>query len=155
MRTILYTAETTMVVDAFQYGSISGCSVYFLSHFHSDHYQGLNRHFRHTVFCSQVDTTFLPCFQNGQFTFPTQTCTSRWLQIWSSNAWSSLWSMFMPFLWTSLLRFRGWKSLCWMLISELREMAVDCTFFLHYSSPSLPPSLPFSLPPFLPLSLLH
>lgn len=45
---------TQITVDAFSYGDIDNCNVYFLSHFHYDHYIGMTRHFNHRLICSKI-----------------------------------------------------------------------------------------------------
>lgn len=58
-----FIAGTGFTVDAFQYGLVEGCTAYFLTHFHSDHYAGLSKNFTFPVYCSEVSFSIL----NSQF----------------------------------------------------------------------------------------
>lgn len=46
--------NTNFIVDGFQWGPQSWCTGWFLTHFHSDHYQGLGRWFEGRLYCSRT-----------------------------------------------------------------------------------------------------
>ncbi|KAH3669091.1 hypothetical protein WICMUC_005055 [Wickerhamomyces mucosus] len=50
--------EEPIMVDGFQYQHPK-INKFFLSHFHSDHYIGLNKSFNDTIYCSEISATLL------------------------------------------------------------------------------------------------
>ncbi|KAJ3315255.1 hypothetical protein HDV04_003648 [Boothiomyces sp. JEL0838] len=64
--------DTNFTMDAFNYGVIENCSIYFLSHFHSDHYGGLNSKFKGRIYCSTVTAELVKL----QLKVPTENITA-------------------------------------------------------------------------------
>lgn len=52
---IIKMGETNVAVDSFMHGPLEGINLYFLSHFHADHYGGLRKSWNHgPIFCTPI-----------------------------------------------------------------------------------------------------
>lgn len=52
---VIHMGETNVAVDSFMHGPLEGIDLYFLSHFHADHYGGLRKAWNHgPIFCTPI-----------------------------------------------------------------------------------------------------
>ncbi|KRZ61015.1 DNA cross-link repair 1A protein [Trichinella nativa] len=77
---------TSFVVDAFKFGKIPDIELYFLSHFHYDHYVGLTRHFDAPICCSQITASLVHLKLKVPKSFLRVLSVNEWINLGDDNS---------------------------------------------------------------------
>ncbi|KRY43460.1 DNA cross-link repair 1A protein [Trichinella spiralis] len=77
---------TSFVVDAFKFGKIPDIELYFLSHFHYDHYVGLTRHFDAPICCSQITASLVHLKLKVPKSFLRVLSVNEWIDLGDDNS---------------------------------------------------------------------